>query len=97
MQPGEPASPISDDCVGDWERLEQIKLADDFARLLAAVHIKLAINALRLRFYCVDGNDQFPRYFRIRATSGEQAQHAPFLRAQWLERHHGDRRYRSRV
>ena len=78
MQPGEPTSPTSDDCMGDhafyvvWcgvrqvlriqgveisertERSEQVKLACDFAGFFAAVHIELAINALRLGFHGVD-------------------------------------------
>lgn len=36
------------------ERSEQVKLAGDFARFFAAVHIELTINALHLGFHGVD-------------------------------------------
>ena len=54
-------------------------MAARFTGCDAIVHAQLAVNALHLGANGIDGDDQFPRDFRIGVTRSEQVQHPLLL------------------
>src|SRR2546430_17605765 len=65
--------------------LEEFQVTCDFTSFPAALHVQFAVDALHLRFHCINRDDQFLGDLRVGTASSKQAEHALLLGTERLE------------